>query len=114
MCISARLPRIYNTGNIVFVACPTTRKPQLSRYKKERHAYDYQIVLHKGFSLSLKAILSYLVQGTRKKTLYYITQKNNGCKIYGLNRTHQILLLGFALKRAGSLVKRRTLNMGHI
>ena len=49
-----------------------------------------------------------------QQTLYYIPQKNKGCKTWGFNRTHQILLLGFALKRAGSLVKPRRLNMGHI
>ena len=43
-----------------------------------------------------------------QQTLYYIPQKNKGCKTWGFNRTHQILLLGFALKRAGTRMSCQT------
>ena len=41
MCISARLPRIYSTGNVVFFCLPYyTKTSTIQMQKKERHDYD--------------------------------------------------------------------------
>ena len=62
MCISAHLPRIYSTRNIVFFVCPKTRKPQLSIMFSE---------IEVGFVLVLKS--SKEENSLKEKTLWSIT-----------------------------------------